>query len=133
MTAPHSNSQTRETLLDEVIVAYLEAVEAGSDPDPKEWLSRYPELADELANFFADQHKVKRWTAPVRKAARDVSTPAKDPNGTTDPNAPLLPTGASGFGDYELLEEIARGGMGVVYKARQVRPDRIVALKMILA
>jgi tRNA A-37 threonylcarbamoyl transferase component Bud32 len=111
--------------LDTVIAGYLQQVEAGAVPDREALLERYPELAERLQAFFADYDRVDRQAGQLHLS--------HDPNPTTGETATAERPRVRYFGDYELLEEIARGGMGVVYKARQSSLNRIVALKMILA
>jgi eukaryotic-like serine/threonine-protein kinase len=110
--------------LDPIVADYLQQVEAGKKPDRDALLAAHPDLADRLRAFFADLDRVGRQASAFR---------LPDPDSTVgDGGSSDLPR-VRYLGDYELLEEIARGGMGVVYKARQVSLNRVVALKLILA
>jgi serine/threonine protein kinase/tetratricopeptide (TPR) repeat protein len=127
--APHDLSQAdRERQLDEAIAEYLEAVDAGRRPRPEDWLTRFPDLAPELARFFGDQAQVHGLLATVGTPL----PPGEEATLVANRHPPSI-AGLTRFGDYELEHEIARGGMGVVYRARQLSLNRTVALKMILA
>jgi WD40 repeat protein/tRNA A-37 threonylcarbamoyl transferase component Bud32 len=149
MTARQDDPSSDDQRLGEIIAAYLDDQRRGQAPDRQELVQRHPELAADLQSFFADQDHLNAFAeplsvfAPVQRgpahAASETATIPPSPTGglgaaptESDLSPPALAT-ARHFGDYELLEEIARGGMGVVYKARQISLNRIVALKMILA
>jgi len=88
-------------------------LEAGRQPDRRELLRRYPDLADALAQCLDGLDLLHRGTA------RPATAPSEE---ALDAN-PL--------GDFKIVREIGRGGMGVVYEAIQLSLGRRVALKVL--
>src|SRR5262249_34780086 len=91
---------------------------AGEAPRAEEYRARFPELGTDLSQILA----------PVQ----DAGTSAGDTQDVAPEPTQVVPPERQ-FGDCELLEQIAEGGMGVVWKARHVHLNRVVALKMIRA
>src|SRR6516165_6462853 len=131
MPDPNDSKASPGDPLDAIIADYVQQVEAGQVPDREALLAQHPDLAERMRAFFADYDRLDRQAAELRLSADVNRTTDQAPPGADATGLDQLPR-VRYFGDYELLEVIARGGMGVVYKARQVSLNRLVALKMIL-
>jgi eukaryotic-like serine/threonine-protein kinase len=118
----------REDRRNHVLLAYVEAVEEGREPDRAQLLAAHPDLRQDLETFLAGHDKVARLTAPRRAAERGDGRgpfgPSHDESDDTHP-------GIGELGDFRLLREVGRGGMGVVYEAEQLSLRRRVALKVL--
>ncbi|MBN1908966.1 MAG: protein kinase [Pirellulales bacterium] len=101
----------------EVLESYLTDLEEGKAPDAEELIARHPDLAEPLRAYLGGLDFLHEAAVGLRSGGQAVADP------------PDL--AAKELGEYTIIREIGRGGMGVVYEARQRSLDRRVALKVL--
>jgi serine/threonine protein kinase len=108
----------REARVLDAVRQYESELKAGRRPNRREILARHPDIADDISACLAG-------LTFVHGAAVEMNPPA-----TPGPSAPPPPP-AEPLGDFRLVREIGRGGMGVVYEAVQLSLGRRVAVKVL--
>jgi len=114
-TAALSSAEPEDPQLLEAVQEYMNALDAGLRPSRREWLERYPRIARELGACLDGLAFVHSAAAKMNPESLDV------PEGAL----------ARPLGDFRLVKEIGRGGMGVVYEAIQLSLGRKVAVKVL--
>ena len=107
-----TNDPSDSELISDLANEYLERCRTGPRPPLKEYVDRYPHLKEQIHEVF-----------PMMLLMEDNAPPAPPPteSGSAIPDQ---------LGDFRILREIGRGGMGVVYEAMQISLGRHVALKV---
>src|SRR5262245_14900352 len=103
----------RDAVLELIVTEYALRRHWQGVAAPEEYLLRFPQYSEELQPRFGDVED----TSVGSGASPTVEGP--------------VTTARLSFSGYEILRELGRGGMGVVYQARQLAPDRLVAIKTV--
>jgi tetratricopeptide (TPR) repeat protein len=129
VTQPSAAESSRSGSDDPRVIAaleeYVSAMKAGQTPLREAFLARYPEIAPALGECLEGLACI-RGAAP--SAVRALTPHWQSPGGTA-PAANVEP--GTLLGDYHIVREVGRGGMGVVYEAVQLSLGRPVALKVL--
>jgi tetratricopeptide (TPR) repeat protein len=128
MASPPNDENSSKAVQDdprviEALEEFLAELETGCRPDRQKYLARHGDIAEMLA-------KALDGLEFIQTAASQVQQPAED-NSAASAIAVLEARPAIPLGDYRIVREVGRGGMGVVYEAEQLSLARRVALKVL--
>ncbi|MFN6162829.1 MAG: protein kinase domain-containing protein, partial [Planctomycetota bacterium] len=119
-------SEERQKRLTESLEMYLNLLERGENIDIDRVCEEFPEISHVLKGHTPQQAAPVVSQDRYREAKIERSRVSEETN-----RHEFDPGRIKKLGDFELIEEIGRGGMGIVFKARQISLDRIVALKIL--